>query len=170
MLFAAVGLLRERHVDVTLDIAGYDTMDGALQRSSAAARIGHVTHWRGLLPRAALRALVEESDLLLVTSRHEAGPVAVLEAAVAGVPVVGTAVGLVADWAPDAAVAVPVGDAERMAREVATLLADEPRRMAIAHAAQRRAVDADADHTAACFERLYEQLPRRAPAPQPSTG
>ena len=36
------------------------------------------------------------ADLFWLTSRHEAGPVAVLEAAVAGVPTVGTAVGQVA--------------------------------------------------------------------------
>ncbi len=37
---------------------------------------------------------------MIISSRHEAGPLAVLEAAVKGVPTVGTAVGHIAEWAP----------------------------------------------------------------------
>ena len=83
---------------------------------------------------------------------------AVLEAALAGVPTVGTDVGHVNEWAPDAAVAVPVGDARALADAVEALLADEPRRIALAWAAQRRATAIDADHTAASFERLYADM------------
>jgi glycosyltransferase involved in cell wall biosynthesis len=101
---------------------------------------------------------MEQADVLLVTSRHEAGPLVVLEAAVAGVPTVGTAVGHVAEWAPEAAVAVPVGDAAGLARETASLLDDETRRLALANAAQRRAIEIDAEYTAAAFDRLYRQL------------
>jgi glycosyltransferase involved in cell wall biosynthesis len=92
------------------------------------------------------------------TSRHEAGPMAVLEAALAGVPTVGTDVGHVNEWAPDAAVAVPVGDARALADAITALLADEPRRLAIAREAQRRASAIDADSTAASFERLYAEM------------
>ena len=112
-------------------------------------------HWHGLLAREPLRRLMEESDLLVHTSRHEAGPIAVLEAALAGVPTVGTDVGHVNEWAPDAAVVVPIGDARALADAIASLLVDEPRRLAIARAAQRRAIGIDADFTAVSFERLY---------------
>jgi glycosyltransferase involved in cell wall biosynthesis len=164
MLLAAGVLLREAGVDFELDMAGVDTMNGALQRSPAARQIADRTHWHGLLGRDALHALVSQADLLLISSRHEAGPLAVLEAAIAGVPSVGTAVGQAADWAPEAAVAVPVGDADAFAREIAALLADEPRRMRLAHEAQRRALDHDADFTAATFERIYEEIQDPAPA------
>ena len=83
---------------------------------------------------------------------------AVLEAAVCGVPTVGTDVGHVNEWAPDGAVAVPVGDPRALADAVAELLDDEPRRMRIAFAAQARAVAIDADFTASSFERLYETV------------
>ena len=158
MLLEAARLLRERGVDFELHIAGLDTAAGALQRSDAARALEGDVHWHGLLGRTALRRLVERADLLLMTSRHEAGPLAVLEAAVAGVPTVGTAVGHVDELAPDAAVAVPVGDAAALAREVAALLGDEPRRLALAHAAQRHATAYDAELTAARFEWLYEEL------------
>ena len=101
---------------------------------------------------------MDRADCLVITSRHEAGPLVVLEAAIAGVPTVGTRVGHIADWAPDAAVAVAVGDAASLAREIIALLADESRRFAIAHEAQRRAIAVDADSTAAAFERIYAEL------------
>jgi glycosyltransferase involved in cell wall biosynthesis len=166
MLLAAMDRLTERGVDFQLDVAGFDTMEGALQRSDRAVRLGDRVQWRGLLSRAALRTLVDKTDLLVVTSRHEAGPLAVLEAAVAGVPTVGTAVGHVADWAPDAAMAVPVGDADALAAGIVSLLTDEPRRLALARAAQERAVLSDADATAARFELMYAEVcPRRRHAP-----
>jgi glycosyltransferase involved in cell wall biosynthesis len=157
-LLNAAAQLAGSAVRFELDVAGLDTMDGAIQALARSLGVSALVRWRGQLGRQALRTLVEETDLLLVTSRHEAGPLAVLEAAVAGVPTVGTAVGHVADWAPDAAVAVPVGDAAALARETAALLADEPRRQALAHEARRRAVASDADFTAGRFERIYHEL------------
>ena len=157
-LFAAAALLRARGVPFELHLAGFDTTAGTLRNSESARAISELTHWHGLLGREALHALAGESDLLVHTSRHEAGPLVVLEAAIAGVPTVGTAVGHVDEWAPDAAVAVPVGDAEALARAITSLLTDEPRRLALAHAAQTRAVAIDADFTAACFEQLYDDV------------
>jgi glycosyltransferase involved in cell wall biosynthesis len=158
MLLRAAAELRRRGVDFDLHVAGCDTLGGAVQQSALAHELGDRVHWHGVVNRAALRAMMEDADLLLVTSRHEAGPIVALEAAVAGVPVVGTAVGHVDDWAPDAAVAVPVGDASALAN----LLNDDACRVAIAHAAQRRAQACDADATAEALESLYyEALSRR---------
>jgi glycosyltransferase involved in cell wall biosynthesis len=155
MLLEAAALLHARGVPFELHIAGFDTTNGATRDSAAARALGDVVHWHGLLGREPLRQLIQESDLLVHTSRHEAGPMAVLEAAVAGVPTAGTDVGHVNEWAPDAAVAVPIGDARALADAIASLLDDEPRRIAIAREAQARATAIDADHTAASFERLY---------------
>jgi len=158
MLLTAAALLRARGVPFELHVAGFDTTNGVIQRSAAARAVADVVHWHGLLAREPLRRLVEESDLLVHTSRHEAGPIAVLEAAIAGVPTVGTDVGHVNEWAPDAAVAVPVGDAGALADAIGSLLTDEPRRLTLARAAQHRALAIDADYTAASFERSYGEL------------
>ncbi len=163
-LLEAAKLLRERGRAFELQIAGFDTTMGAMQRTEVAREVADVVRWRGLLSRDALYALMCESDLLLHTSRHEAGPMAVLEAAVCGIPAVGTDVGHVNEWASDAAVAVPTGDPRALADATGALLDDEPRRMRLAHAAQARAVAIDADFTASSFERIYADVvsaPRR---------
>jgi glycosyltransferase involved in cell wall biosynthesis len=160
MLLSAAELLRRAGLDFHLDMVGLDTMGGAVQRSACARALQPQVRWHGVLGRDALRALMERADILLLSSRHEAEPLVVLEAAVAGVPTVGTNVGHVADWAPHAAVAVAVGDADALARETMALVADEPRRLSVAREAQRRALAIDADFTAATFERIYSEMRR----------
>ncbi len=159
MLMAAASALRRSGLAFELHAAGLGTDGESLRRSAEAHRLSDAFHGHGVLRRDALRALVDCADLLLLTSRHEAGPLVVLEAAVAGVPTVGTAVGHVADWADDgAAIAVPIADSAAMAREIAALATDETHRQAIAHRAQRLASTIDADHTAAAFERIYSSV------------
>jgi glycosyltransferase involved in cell wall biosynthesis len=48
-----------------------------------------------------------------------------LEAAVAGVPTVGTAVGHLAEWAPQAALTVPVGDWASLAHGIRRVMRDD---------------------------------------------
>jgi glycosyltransferase involved in cell wall biosynthesis len=161
-LMAAAVRLREAGIAFTLDVVGLDTMDGALQRSAAAAALGARVRWHGVLRRGPLRALMEQADIHVVSSRHEAGPLVVLEAAIAGVPTVGTNVGHVAELAPRGAVAVPVGDAESMADAIARLARDETLRVSLATEAQQWALGQDADATAGAFETVYRQICKRA--------
>jgi glycosyltransferase involved in cell wall biosynthesis len=65
-----------------------------------------------------------------MTSLDDAAPAAVLEAAAAGLPIVGTDVGFIADWAPEMAIATPVRDA--------TALADATQRLLQNHAERER--------------------------------
>lgn len=157
-LLRAMSALREAGLDFELQVAGSDTLGGETQALAQRLGLGDVVTFRGFLPQRLLRPLVAGSDLLLMSSLHEAGPLALYEAAALGVPTVGTAVGRIADWAPGAARAVPVGDAVALAREVAALLADEPLRLQLAQAAHERALQEDADRTAHDFEALYARL------------
>ena len=93
----------------------------------------------------------------MLASSHESQCVAVLEAALAGLVTVGTRVGLVADLAPAAAVAVPPRDAPALADAIAALLLDPPRRAALATAARAYARAHDADWTAARFSEIYRR-------------
>jgi len=161
-LLAAMAHLAGRGVACTLDVIGEDTLHGAVQRHATALGLEHRVRFHGFLPQAEVRPLIAAGDVLVMSSLHEAGPVVVLEAATAGVPTVGTAVGTIADWAPDAAVAVPPGDAAGLALAVEGMLEDDRRRLAVAAEAQRRAVAGDADATAAWVLEAYRRLAPRA--------
>jgi glycosyltransferase involved in cell wall biosynthesis len=89
-----------------------------------------------------------------------------LEAAVAGVPTVGTAVGHMHEWSPHAAVSVAVGDWAHLAQAIAEILDDEERRLRVAREALQRAVREDADYTADRVQALYARL-RNSRRPRP---
>ena len=157
-LLGAARLLLERGIDFQLDIVGRDTLGGAVQRRAAELGLDGRVAFRGFLTHLEVRPWVEAADLLVVTSRHEAGPVVVLEAAVAGVATVGTAVGHIANWSPSAAAAVPIGDSAALAAAIEALDKDEAQRLRLAKAAQDRAIAEDADDTDRRMRRLYGEL------------
>ena len=157
-LLRALAALMGAGVDFHLDIVGEDTLAGEIQGLNRELALGARVSFHGFLPQRELRPLIEAADLMVVSSRHEAGPLVALEAAAVGVPTVGTAVGHIAEWAPQAAVAVPVGDPVALARAIATVLADEELRLRIAHEAWQRATLEDADHTARTFQAIYTKL------------
>ncbi|HEX2790795.1 MAG TPA: glycosyltransferase family 4 protein [Steroidobacteraceae bacterium] len=144
-----------------MDIVGDDTLQGEIQALAQRLGLSHRVNFRGFMTQRQLRPLVQAADLMIVSSRHEAGPLVLLEAAAVGVPTVGTAVGHVAEWAPDASVAVPVGDPDALADAIMRLLADEDLRLGIARSALERATREDADYTAGRFQALYLSLSGR---------
>lgn len=162
-LLLALGELRKQGVAFRLDAIGLDTMGGAVQRRCAGLGLSDHVTFHGVLTHAEQRRWFEAADLLLVSSRHEGAPLVAQEAGVAGIPTVGTAVGHIADWAPEAAVAVPVGDAGALAAAIADLAADEDKRLRLAHAAQKAASAVDADATARTIRQLYTDLIRSGP-------
>jgi glycosyltransferase involved in cell wall biosynthesis len=157
-LLRAVAALARDGVDFHLDIVGEDTLGGEIQSLAETLELASRSTFHGFLPQRQLRPLIESADLMLVSSRHEAGPLVVLEAAAAGVPTVGTRVGHIGEWAPAAAIAVPVADPPALARAIAQVLADEELRLQLAHEALRRATLEDADHTARAFHDVYAAL------------
>jgi len=163
-LIRALALLAARGVAFEMTLVGEDTLNGEVQALTRELGISDRVIFAGFLPQQALHPLVARADLMMMASRHETGPVAVLEAAALGVPTVGTAVGHLAEWAPMAAIAVPVGDPIALADAAHALLTDEPRRLALARAAHARALAEDADFTAQEVLDLYSRalLQRRA--------
>jgi glycosyltransferase involved in cell wall biosynthesis len=157
-LLRAMALLSRMGVPFHLDVAGYDALAGDVQAMARALGVTDAVTFHGKLRHAEVRQLAIHADLHLMSSRHEAGPAAVLEAALAGLPTIGTRVGHVAEWAPDAAVAVPIGDAESIATAIAGVLRDDGYRMALAAAAYNRATVENADLTARLFEDVYAAL------------
>jgi glycosyltransferase involved in cell wall biosynthesis len=157
-LLRALASLMRSGLNFEMKIVGDDTLKGAIQSMSAELGLSERVRFLGFLPQRQLRPIVEAADLMIFSSRHEAGPLAMLEAAVAGVPTVGTAVGHIREWSPAAAACVPIGNWASLARAIGQLLQDEALRLRIAREALQRAVREDADYTAECFQRLYATL------------
>ncbi len=157
-LIEAMRLLADEGVDFTLDIIGEDTLGGAVQRQCRALGLDAIVKFHGFLPNADLRAWFERSDLLVMNSRHEGASIVLLEAAITGVPTVGTAVGSIADWSPAAAIAVPVGAPAALANAISGLAANDSERLRLATAAHSLALAHDADAYAGDIRRLYAEL------------
>jgi len=145
---------------VTLDIVGEDTLGGAMQRFAAELGIDRRVTFHGWQPTDRLAALYQSAHINVVSSRHEACNVTMLEAACAGIPTVGTLVGHVSDWHPDRAVGVAIGDSQALAENISNLVRDSDRRERIAANARRWALAHDAGWTANAFEALYSRVIR----------
>jgi glycosyltransferase involved in cell wall biosynthesis len=143
---------------VALDVIGEDTLGGEMQALARQLGLADRVRFHGFLTQAALQPVLARAHVCVVSSRHEAGPLAVLEAAVAGLPSIGTAVGHLAEWAPDAARVVLPGDEAGLSGLIAQLAADEPLRLRLAAAAQQRALAEDADFTHERFAQLHAEL------------
>jgi glycosyltransferase involved in cell wall biosynthesis len=157
-LLRALHLLAGSGHSFHLDVVGEDTLGGRIQALAAELKLDQQVAFHGFLTQRALRPIVEAAHVAVMSSRHEAGPLATLEAAVVGVPTAGTAVGHIAEWAPRAALAARCGDAAALAAAIGALLDDEDLRMNLAVEAARRAAAEDAEHTARACAELYGSL------------
>ena len=157
-LLRALAVLMKSGTRFEMHIVGEDTLNGEIQALCEQLGLSNLVRFHGFLTQRQLRPLVEAADLLVLSSRHEAGPLVALEAAVAGVPTVGTRVGHITEWSPLAAASVAVGDWASLASAIRRLLDDDGLRMSIAREAFRRAMREDADYTAQRFRSLYAQL------------
>jgi glycosyltransferase involved in cell wall biosynthesis len=154
-LLRALAAVQQAGASFEMDIVGEDTLHGKIQHLAAQLGLSGKVRFHGFLPQRQLRPVLEEADVMIVSSRHEAGPLVVLEAAVAGVPTVGTKVGHVAEWAPQAALSVPVADPAALAAAIVQMINDEELRLRIAREALSRATLEDANYTARRFQALY---------------
>jgi glycosyltransferase involved in cell wall biosynthesis len=157
-LMYALSALLQSGARFEADVVGEDTLQGEIQALTDKLKLSARVRFHGFLTQRQLLPLMQAADVLVLSSRHETGPLVALEAAVAGVPTVGTQVGHVAEWAPCAALAVPVGDWASLAVAIRRLLDDEDLRLRIAREAMLRAVREDAEYTAQRFSALYRRL------------
>lgn len=143
---------------ITLDCIGVDVLNGRVQALAHDLGIADLVRFHGVLAVDEIAPFYHKAHLFVQSSLHESMGAAVLEASAAGVPIVGTNVGIVAEMAPRAAVAVPVSDPGALAKGILELLKDSRRRESLALAARNFARTYGADWTVAQFEAMYSQL------------
>jgi glycosyltransferase involved in cell wall biosynthesis len=112
-------------------IAGGGELEPELR--SLTAGLGLTDRVRFLGWQRDLTGIYGSADVVVLTSRNEGTPVALIESMAAGVPGVCFAVGGVPDvvGSPDMGVLIPEGDVPALAAEVRNLLADAGRRAAM---------------------------------------
>ena len=156
-LINAVALAR-RTCDVRLDLVGEDTLGGTLQGEVQALGIADAVMFHGFVLHDRLRPFYQSAHLYVQSSLHEAAGISVLEAAAAGLPIVGTRVGYVSDWAGRGAEDVPPADAAQLADAIVRVLHDPARRQSLAAVAHQFVREHDADYTARTLVDLYASL------------
>ena len=129
-----VDIIPEAH----LTIVGDGPEHSRLQQLIESLQLRENVSLQPAIAHELLPAYYSASDLYVQSSWHEAQGMVVLEAAACGVPLVGTAVGTLADLAPDAALAVPAGDEQALASAVIELYQDDNQRRTLAAAALAR--------------------------------
>jgi glycosyltransferase involved in cell wall biosynthesis len=157
MLIDALAVVRQS-IETRLDLVGEDTLGGELQRHAMERGVADHVRFLGFVRQDRLAAIFADADLYVQSSLHEAAGVSVLEAAASGLPITGTRVGYVADWAADRALAVEAIDAPSIARAILALHADPLRTRAMAAKAQAWALEHHASWVADRFAALYREV------------
>ncbi|HEX4913095.1 MAG TPA: glycosyltransferase family 4 protein [Vicinamibacterales bacterium] len=139
-----------------VDLVGEDTLGGELQRHAAEMNVSDRVRFHGFTPHDELTALYKGADIYVQTSLHEAAGVSVLEAAAAGLPVVGTRAGYVADWSPRRSIAIGA-DAHELAQAISKLQREPGRADAIASRAQKWSTANNVATMAAKVDALYRR-------------
>lgn len=131
------------------------SLEREIQQSGLAAQV-ILAGFHGDFPQ-----LLPGLDLLVNPSHREEMPNVVLEAMAAGVPVLATEVGGVAEIAgPQQSVRlIPAGRPEQMAKALTQLLDDAAQREALGAAGERRIAEAySLEHQRDCLRRLYQEM------------
>ena len=140
-LLEAIALLARERRDFDVDILGDGELRPRYEELVRRLELGDLVTFHGWLPKDEVAKRVRDSDLFVLTSRYDSNPCAVIEALASGVPVVGTAVGGIPDLLRDGmGLLAEPGDAESVARQIATALDERERwdRARIARVARER--------------------------------
>ena len=159
VFLAAAKAMAPVRPDIVFLIVGDGERRAELETAARASGLGDRVRFLGW--RADLDRLYADLDIVVLTSKNEGSPVALIEAMAAGRPVVSTRAGGVEDVVTDGetGVVVPIGDAPAVARAVVDLLED-PSRAARLGAAGRASVVArfGSGRLVGDIDALYQRL------------
>lgn len=135
-LLRACSLLARDGMAFELDVAGTGPLAARVAADASSLGLADRVRWNGDVRHDRLPALYQAADVFVLSSRHEAQGMALLEAAASGLPVASTAVGVAPELALHGARVVEVGQARALADTIEFLLRDAPTRHAMGEAAR----------------------------------
>ncbi len=158
----AAALLRD--LDVTFEFVGPDEYGGeGVQLGELARKLGVESRIQltGPLSGDDKWAALARADVFLLPARNENMPNSVLEAMAAGLPVIATDVGAVAEMLADPRALVPVGDPAAIAAKLRLLHDDEATRSSMGRTNLERATDRYSfAEVETCLDALYSAADR----------
>lgn len=159
----AFALVKATFPQATLTIAGIGGQERELRRLTHALGLTDVC-FLGRIEPDAMPSVYDKADLFLNSSSIDNQPLSVLEAMAAGLPIVSTGVGDIANMIQDGTTGmlVPVGDPAAMAKAVIMLLEQPERALLMAQRAKQALDQYTWAQVRPQWDRLYGQL-HRAP-------
>jgi glycosyltransferase involved in cell wall biosynthesis len=156
-LLEAVALLRDRHPDLEVEIAGDGSAEQDLKHKARALGIDSRVSFLGW--RLNVRSLHGRWRAFAIPSRHEGFGVAALEAMSSGLPVVGSATGGLQELIADGKTGylVPSGDTKSLADRLDLLLSDDSLQRRMSIASLDRAKQFSLTRMCEEIERLYDR-------------
>ena len=166
-LLRALSMVRQRIPAVQLRVAGRTTSPPyaeKVQRFVAEQGLTSNVTFLGLLDKEQLLQEYARCSAVVLASRQETMPMAVIEAMAAAKPVVATRVGGVSELVEDgnSGYTVAPGDVEGMARRILELLDSAPLRWRMGERARQLAGRFHLETVAAQYRQLYYQVAGRA--------
>jgi glycosyltransferase involved in cell wall biosynthesis len=133
----AFALVQAQYPQATLSVAGYGSEGPQLRRLATSLGLTGI-RFLGRVEPNDLPAVLDGADVFINSSTVDNQPVSVLEAFAAGLPVVSTPTGDIANMVRDGetGLLVPAGDPAAMAKAVISLLEDPDRAAAMARRAR----------------------------------
>jgi len=160
LLLMAYARLVEKGAAARLVLCGRDQLHGGLQGFARTLGLDGKVLFAGEQPPAQVRGLLRGCDFLVLPSRRENLPLAVLEALAAGKAVVACAAGGVPEMVRHGreGLLVAPNDVAGLARSMSRLCADPALRERLGRNALRRSRDFSWAKAASSYVRLYERL------------
>lgn len=159
LLLEAARRVCDRKPYVRFILAGAGPLEKELLEKRDALGLGEQFHFLG--QRRDIPELLAATDLYVISSKREGLPISLIEAMMAGKPVVSTAVGGIPDTLTHACdgVLVEPGDAEALSQAITDLIDNRPRMEVLGRNARKKAIERySPDKVLAELEAIYIEL------------
>lgn len=155
LLLNAFARARNIAPSVRLLLVGDGELREAMEKKAEELKLSDAVTFAGNVED--VERYLSDADVFVLSSDYEGLPLSILEAMAAGLPVISTNVGGVADIVTDNGILVKPGDVEALAEKIAELALDEEKRALMGECSLRNVQQYDSAEFIRQYESLYEK-------------